>query len=97
MREYETRKVERESKVLVLRICDWCGRILETEAKRSERALRRSMSNDQHFEFRFVTNTGTGIYLTGEGWEIEDLCIDCIDKLHDLFVREGIKITEVSY
>ncbi len=85
-----TKEVEHtttRTKVLYV-TCDRCE---------EEFVLDNSMSNNEEFELNFVTMSGTGIYLTGAGWEVEDLCKDCIKWLRELLENEGVRISEVSW
>ena len=97
MRKYEERAVEETREVLVLRTCDWCDLSLETETEVSEKRLTNDIARDQDFTCEFITCSGTGIYLTGEGWEIDDLCIDCVGRLRSLLESEGIKISKRTF
>ena len=96
MRKYDPRVVEVHKKILVEVSCDWCGRHLASETEVSEHMLSSDIVNDESFECSFTVALGTGIYMSVGGWEIDELCKECVDKLRDLLVEQGITLTTVN-
>lgn len=88
MRTYKEVKKEVTSKVQETWTCDWCGKDVD---------LDDSIANDEQFELSFQTLSGTGIYLASSGWQVEDLCKSCIERLRKLLEKEGVKISEASW
>jgi len=72
-------------------VCDWCG-------KESEKSfLDGSITNNENFDFTFYIISGEGTHMVGDGWEIDHLCRECIDKLHDLLIEQGIHLSDVDW
>lgn len=79
--------IEREE--FVSCTCDRCGKELGEDY--GNRGYDRR-------EFTFTTgSTYEGGY-TGDkkGWEIEDLCDECVEVLRELLVQNGFKIREID-
>ena len=85
---YKTELKTIEQKVFVSCICDWCGKSLPDHYGRKD---------DKTREFEFVTGYSYSDDCGGNGWYIEDLCDECVEKLRNLLVESGIKITGIDY
>jgi hypothetical protein len=99
---YEEREEQLPAKVVTAKVltkitCDWCGKVIWDEKGPTKIAFSTEITNDENFECRFVTNSGTGIYLIGSGWEIEDICKPCVGRFKKLLQDQGIKLSEVDY
>lgn len=76
-----------EEKVIKRVICDWCGSDIEPLYGFETREFElRSSKGEAYPEDRF-----------GDGWTVEDMCDDCVDKLKSVLVAAGIKIKEYDY
>jgi len=85
----ETTKEEPIHKTIY--ICDWCG-------KESDNYLLSSdIINDENFECKLVSYSGEGTHLIAFGWQIEDLCMDCVEKFKQLLEDNGIKLSAVDW
>lgn len=72
----------------VSRDCDWCGCSLPEKYGNEDCRTR---------EFQFTSGYSFPGDASGTGWYISDLCDDCVDKLRDVLVSVGIKLTEIDY
>ena len=83
---YRTVKKTSEYRELVETLCDWCGaNVPEPGAYKDRRAT---------LKFGHGSSYPEGGYL--EGWQVEDLCDPCIEKLRVVLVREGINVTKLD-
>lgn len=99
---YEERKTEQPAKIITAKVmvkitCDWCGESIWNEKGRTKIALSSGITDDENFDCSFVTNSGTGIYLSGDGWRIEDICKPCVVRFKTLLEEQGIKLTDYDY
>lgn len=78
--EYEE-KVKRQR--LVARLCDRCGNALRPAGHYEVR----------EFELKFKTGSSYPDGGSGEEWELEDLCDDCVVLLKELLQENGFKLT----
>lgn len=67
-------------------ICDWCGDEIKSPGWMQFRELDIRFSKGWH-----------GSHACGEGWEVEDLCDKCIDKLRKLLEDNGITIKDLDW
>lgn len=64
--------------------CDWCGKKFSDPTGYDER----------EFELKFLKGFG---YPEGgqlEGWEVHDLCDDCVERLRVMLVSAGVKVSK---
>ncbi len=99
---YEERKEEQPARTIIANVlvkitCDWCGEAIRDERGPTKIALDNGITNDENFECSFIVNSGTGIYLTGAGWGIDDICKPCVVRLKKLLEEQGIKLSPVDY
>ena len=98
---YEEREIEQPEvvtrRILVKITCDWCGEAIRDEKGPTNIALGSGITNDEEFDCEFVTKSGDGMYLTGYGWRIEDLCKPCVGRFKKLLEDQGIKLSDVDY
>lgn len=90
MKKYETRTKTYDDKVLVLKICDWCGMTLQTETETSDKNISDEMFDSEMFWLEYVERE-EGNHI--DGWEVEDLCLDCVEKVRILLVDAGVTIS----
>jgi len=85
-REYETIEETVERHKLVKHTCDWCDGDIVEEAVYAVR------------EFSLEFSIGSAYPEGGwkEGWQVDDLCDDCVDKLRVLLEGEGISVTKLE-
>lgn len=86
MKKYEEQQVSTTRSILVGEFCDWCGVEIPRPARFDSR------------EFTLFFSEGSNYPEGGhaEGWEVEDLCNGCIEKLRLLLLDAGVKITPVD-
>ena len=88
---YQEYEVVHQEKMLLAVTCDWCGKVMDT------RCADCGGDSYPKTEISFVMvhpcweNTG------GEGWDIEDLCEQCGEKLAVLLKDAGIKLGEIDF
>ena len=88
MREYHTEMETYEKKVLDRVICDWCG---------EEFKNRRGAYSTRDFDFSFTEGHNYGNDGGNEeGWAVEDMCDDCVEKLCELLIDNGINVSNVD-
>lgn len=87
MKQRETQMVERI--VIVARSCDWCGCELPVEQKAHKEYPETKIN--------FVVSTELCEEAYGDGWSVEDLCIECGNKLADLLEANGIKVFRYDF
>jgi hypothetical protein len=86
------REVKEKDIFKMIYICDWCG------VESDKNFLDGSITNDEQLEVTFYALSGTGIYLGASGgWEVDDLCRPCIDKLKKLLEDAGITLSSVDW
>jgi hypothetical protein len=84
----EIKEVVREE--FVTCICDGCGRDLE-------KYYGQKGYNTRNFELEYTSGTSyPGPSGNEEGWKIEDLCDECVERLRKLLVDNGFQITLVD-
>lgn len=87
---YEIVEKTYKEKKFVSCTCDWCGNDIPGD-------YGFGSYNTRHFELKFTTGTSyPGPSGNNDGWEVQDLCDGCVDKLYRLLSEVGIKITEVD-
>jgi hypothetical protein len=84
---YQTVTKTIERKEVVSRACDWCGIDIPFPAR----------YQSDEFILKYTSSTNGPYENLGEGWEVEDLCNDCVDKLKELLVSVGIKLGDIDY
>ena len=85
MRTYK--KIIRERDEVDKEFCDWCGvEIVD---------LPYDVTFDCTIDVREGHAYDGDAY--GEGWKVEDLCIDCSDKVRKLLEDNGIHTKEYHY
>ncbi len=84
MKQYQDIVRKYPDKVVVAEFCDWCGNQLPKPVHAYE-------YNDFHLYFVDVhTYPGCG---SKRGWQVEDMCYPCSEKLRKLLKDAGIKIS----
>ncbi len=84
MKYYITKTEKVKRKHLNSTSCDKCGCVIPEE----------SQGNRRKFELKFAAGYG---YIDGgsmEGWQVEDLCDDCVSILKDLLSQNGFNISD---
>lgn len=86
MRHYEEYEVVEKKQKLVKIACDRCG----------EEIPKNGLYEDREFELEFKKGRGypDGGYM--EGWEVCDLCDDCIAWLKDMLESNGVTVSPVE-
>jgi hypothetical protein len=79
---YEKKTVEHS--VVVGATCDWCGKPVDLNPDLWE-------SWDFELSAKYVWHFSSSF---SDGWEVEDLCRACAEKLHKLLKENGIKTNE---
>ena len=87
MKQRETQMVART--VIVARSCDWCGCDLPLAQEKYQRYPETDI--DSHIS-KMLTEEAYG-----DGWSVEDLCIECGNKLADLLEANGIKVFRYDF
>jgi len=84
MKQTEARTIER--KYVIAEFCDWCGKRIATGDMYETR------------EFRILFSVGDSFPEGGykKGWQVEDLCDDCVANLRTLLEDAGIKIKPIE-
>ena len=90
MKQYEMKEVTREQKELVNVTCDWCGIVSD------EPFLGDSLLSSEWFCLSYEESSGEGNDYSNSGWDVEDLCHDCIDKLKVLLEENGVTVAEID-
>ena len=67
--------------------CDWCG-------KKPEPEREGYFTRDWALEYTTGNTYPSGGY--EEGWQVEDLCDACVEKLRALLVDAGLNVTKVA-
>ena len=86
-RETEKVTVTYEKEMIIRVTCDWCG----------EPVLREYGYATRDFSLRFASGSNYG-HDGGleKGWEVEDLCDDCVYKLKALLEENGVTVKPVE-
>lgn len=87
MKQREKRMVEQT--VIVARFCDWCGCELPVEQERYKEYPETNIS--------FAISMELCEEAYGDGWSVEDLCIECGKKLADLLEANSIKVWRYDF
>ncbi len=85
MREYKD--VNKVVRVITRNICDWCQQDVHREA---DNQTFRSIIKSE------IGRADTG-YAYGEGWEVQDLCLECAGRVRTLLEDAGIRVHEYTY
>lgn len=88
---YPSATLKEETVYKTICVCDWCGK------ESGEDFLPDEIGRSFTSECQFYESIGTYSYDGSFGWQIEDLCMDCIEKLKKLLEDNGIKISEVDW
>ena len=86
--EYETIEKTVKSQKLIRRTCDWCqGDMSEDD-----------MGAFDVREFSLEFSSGYAYPEGGfsEGWQVEDLCDDCVAKLRAMLEGAGVSVTKLE-
>jgi hypothetical protein len=82
----EVKEVIKEE--FVSRVCDGCGKELPKDYGRKDYSTR---------DFEFTSGYSyPGPSGNKEGWRIDDLCDECVERLRKLLVENGFHITLVD-
>jgi len=74
------------SKRLVCTVCDWCQEDIEEPGPYRERA----------FDLEFTEGSSCPDGGSEEGWEVQDLCDLCVERLRVLLIDQGICVLPVK-
>lgn len=92
MRKYENVEITYNKQIVVDSYCNWCRRSLGVAYGNRDYAVR---------EFRLSFSEGNSFPESGQqvGWEVSDLCDDCLAKLKQWLSDQGVEIepTEVDW
>lgn len=86
MKKYETQQVITTHSQIVGTFCDWCGAAIPD----------LSLFDRREFTLSFATGENYPEGGHEEGWQVEDLCDSCIEKLRLLLLDAGVTITSVE-
>ena len=89
-KHYEEYKKTVIKKRLISITCDWCGYKI------------KDLPRFEYSEFTLAFSSGESYpdgSIFGNGWQVEDLCSICVDRLKALLKQNGIRIsiTEKDY
>jgi hypothetical protein len=84
MKQYQDVTRNYIDKVVIAEFCDWCGKQLGNSS---------TYEYDEFVLYYAHVSSYPGC-TTKRGWQIEDLCYDCSEKLCRLLKDAGIKISE---
>ncbi len=70
----------------IKKICDWCG----------EEIPEPDMWNTREFELIFTEGSSYPEGGSANGWQVNDLCNICIDKLKAFFEANNVHIDDVN-
>ena len=75
-----------QSERIVQVLCDWCGG-----------DVRQSRGyGDREFTLEFKEGESYPDGGFAEGWQIEDLCDNCVERLRQLLIAQGIRVSTVE-
>lgn len=89
MKQTETRTETVQREYVIAEFCDWCGVRIPLPKGIDVRELEIS------FSAGYSTRDGG----MRQGWQVEDLCDDCVAKLRTMLENAGINVkpTEVDW
>ena len=80
--EYTTTKLVQDSLT-----CDWCGKEFLDDV---------GYYNTRDFTLEFTFGSQFPESGDAEGWQVEDLCDECVESLRESLIDLGLKVTEVK-
>lgn len=85
---------------IVSRTCDWCGQDMPFPKNGTLWGTDRSYYgggwSTRYWELKYTKGENYPETSWANGWEVQDLCDPCIERLRQLLLDAGIRLTEVE-